>query len=197
MNTSHIYIFSWVLRPISKKISFSGRSIEVHFLWTNNDKRGFRETVFLFCCLVFLSIMYLDLNRIDVMLAFCTSCIRLKNFANSSSFQYVLTCLWEKNLCCLSFCCYLIRITQMTFQSCHDLFSFSHEIVVGKILLQKRVFFFLHCRERERPPKIWSLVEQKSVPKCTHNALYYAMKKVQWSTRFSIKSKNINVIFVF
>ena len=79
-----------MLRPISKKISFSGRSIGVHFLWTNNDKRGFREAVFLFCCLVFLSIMYLDLNRIDVMLAFCTSCIGLKNFANSSSFQYVV-----------------------------------------------------------------------------------------------------------
>ena len=70
----------------------------MHFLWTNNDKRGFREAVFLFCCLVFLSIMYLDLNRIDVMLAFCTSCIRLKNFANSSSFQYVVHAFEKKPL---------------------------------------------------------------------------------------------------
>ena len=170
----------------------------MHFLWTNNDKRGFREAVFLFCCLVFLSIMYLDLNRIDVMLAFCTSCIRLKNFANSSSFQYVVHAFEKKTSAVFHFAVIWSGSHKWHFKAAMIFFSFSHEIVVGKILLQKRGFFFLHCRERERPPKIWSLVEQKnSVPKCTHNALYYAMKKVQWSTRFSIKSKNINVIFVF
>ena len=123
--------------------------VGVHFLWTNNDKRGFREAVFLFCCLVFLSIMYLDLNRIDVMLAFCTSCIRLKNFANSSSFQYVLTCLWEKKP--------LLSFILLLFDQDHtndisklpwSFFLFTWNCC-WQNLATKESFFFLHCRERE------------------------------------------------
>ena len=169
----------------------------MHFLWTNNDKRGFREAVFLFCCLVFLSIMYLDLNRIDVMLAFCTSCIRLKNFANSSSFQYVVHAFEKKTSAVFHFAVIWSGSHKWHFKAAMIFFPFHMKLLLAKSCYKRKVFSF-YIVEKERPPKIWSLVEQKnSVPKCTHNALYYAMKKVQWSTRFSIKSKNINVIFVF